>query len=63
MSTTKTSTLAVTGPAWCTSMTFPEFRGDTLVIDRKGVEVPAKAVATLIDTAAKNGVTITEVSN
>lgn len=54
----KTATLRVEGPAWCTSITFPLSEERTLVIDRKGVEVPAKAAATLIDTAALNGVTL-----
>lgn len=48
---------------WCTSMTFPEHGEDTLVVDQHGTEVSAKDAKTLIDTAARHGVTITEVSD
>ena len=55
-------TLRVSAPAWCTTMNFPQDDGSTLVIDRKGVSVAATVADTLIETAAKHGVTITEVS-
>lgn len=51
-----TVTLRVEGPAWCTTMTFPLSERRTLVIDRRGVEVPAKAAPLLIDLAAQHGV-------
>lgn len=49
-------TLLLEGPAWCTSLTFPLGEERTLVIDRRGVEVPAKAAPLLIDLAAQHGV-------
>lgn len=58
-----TVTLRVVRPEWCTHMNFPQDDGSTLVIDRKGVEMPSAAASALIETAARNGVTIAEVSN
>lgn len=48
--------------SWCTGFTFPGEDGDTLVIDRKGVEVPTKDAEALIKTADEHGVKIVEVS-
>lgn len=54
--------LRVEKPFWCTSYTFETDEGGTLSIDRRGVKVPEKGAKALIETAAKHGVTITEVS-
>lgn len=56
----KTVTLRVASPLYCTSMNFPSEEGDTLVIDRRGTEVPASDKKHLIETAAQHGVTLTE---
>lgn len=57
----ETTTLRV-ADSWCTSITFQDGTGGTLVLDRHGVEVPATDAKRLIEQAALHGVTITEVS-
>lgn len=53
-------TLRVSAPSWCTSMTFPSDKGDTLTVDRTGgASVPADVAPDLINIAAKHGVTLT----
>lgn len=54
--------LKVVGPSYCTAFEFPQEGSDTLVIDRTGTEVPAGDVESLIEQAAKYGVTLKEVS-
>lgn len=59
----KTRLLAIREPFWVTSFTIETPEGDTLVVDREGVEIDSDFADTLIATAeAEHGVTIAEVS-
>jgi hypothetical protein len=53
-----TTTLTVSGPPWCTGMRLTLADGSTLLVTRKGADVPADQAAALINTAAKHGVTL-----
>lgn len=53
--------LRVASP-WVTSFTLPLNGGASLVVDRKGTEVPAESVKELMELAAQHGVALMEVS-
>lgn len=53
-----TTTLTVVGPPWCTGTRLTLADGSTLLVTRKGADVPADEAAALINTAAKHGVTL-----
>jgi hypothetical protein len=58
-----TTTVRVESPFWCTEFRLPKEDGDTLVIDRSGVEVANSDLEALLDAATKSGVSLsTEVS-